>query len=221
MEKTISIPSMLVIILEIDYDRYRVLDVNDVIGFITLFCNSYSLMHRQNQLSVMVHTPRDIHTIYPTESNRQINPFIPVYHTLSHQLTSHLHQILSDEIEQQGNPSSSNSSNGDSSNRQFFLSKAFSKALCIINRQVQTFSLQPRILVFQFGKDRPISYNALMNSIFSAQKLNVAIDALVVSKDDSHFMQVFRWIFRYVFSLPHTCSMNPYIPSYPLSTEFQ
>lgn len=49
--------------------------------------------------------------------------------------------------------------------------------------------LFPRIFVIQRSPDVPEHYISIMNSIFSAQKKNVAIDACILSQEHSPFMQ--------------------------------
>ena len=169
---------------------------------------------------VLVHTAGDCHVVFP----QRTDTFVPNYHNLSVTLVDQLHKLLEEEAKQTGEaPNKESESN-------CFISKAFSTALCVINRQTRSCALQPRVLVIQFGKDRPINYNSMMNSIFrlvrsyivipcisflvssfylhlflsplflhilsitcltySSQKLGVTIDALILSKEDSHIMQV-------------------------------
>jgi hypothetical protein len=76
----------------------------------------------------------------------------------------------------------------------------------------QESTLQPRIIVIQVKRDAAHTYNAVMNTVFryiphfvhdvhmkhhitihlhcSAQKMHVPIDALVLSKNTSNFLQV-------------------------------
>eukprot|EP01039_Chlorochromonas_danica_P007270 gene7270-8043_t len=77
------------------------------------------------------------------------------------------------------------------------LSSALSTALTIVRQQQQDQQeqegvgsrTQARVLLLQFDKDRPQNYNALMNCIFSAQKMEVVVDALLCSSFDSHLLQ--------------------------------
>jgi transcription initiation factor TFIIH subunit 3 len=73
------------------------------------------------------------------------------------------------------------------------MSKALSFALCFINRleaekPVGT-TLYPRILVIQASPDISAQYISVMNSIFSAQKMNVTVDACILGNEDSTFLQ--------------------------------
>jgi len=83
------------------------------------------------------------------------------------------------------------------------LSGALSKAVCIINRQLQLLpKLQPRLLVLQLGKDHAPSYNSIMNSIFSADKMSAPVDAVILAATDSHFLQQACYLTRGVYQRP-------------------
>lgn len=74
---------------------------------------------------------------------------------------------------------------------------ALAKALCYINRLSIAASIakdpaalsSPRILVTSVSPDLTASYIPIMNSIFSAQKLKVVIDACQIYGPDSVFLQ--------------------------------
>jgi len=78
---------------------------------------------------------------------------------------------------------------------------ALTKALCYINRSNQlstvtanfvpnaTKAPDPRILIISVSPDLSASYIPLMNSIFSAQKLKVAIDVCKLYGPDTVFLQ--------------------------------
>ncbi|TFY74142.1 hypothetical protein EWM64_g9871 [Hericium alpestre] len=75
---------------------------------------------------------------------------------------------------------------------------ALAKALCYINRITHTTGsapedpatiTDPRILILSVSPDLSTSYIPIMNSIFSAQKLKVAIDVCKVYGPDTVFLQ--------------------------------
>lgn len=71
-----------------------------------------------------------------------------------------------------------------------------------INKLQTTFGsqVQPRILIVQMFPDDPTTYNSMMNCIFSAQKMNVLIDGLVLSnRYDSSILQVQQCSRNYVY----------------------
>ena len=77
------------------------------------------------------------------------------------------------------------------------LSGALSRALCLIHRITSNSNSQsrkatlskPRILCIAGHLDDQAKYVSMMNSIFSAQRAEVTIDALVVNTTDSTFLQ--------------------------------
>eukprot|EP00300_Choanocystis_sp_HF-7_P015872 c19207_g2_i1.p1 GENE.c19207_g2_i1~~c19207_g2_i1.p1 ORF type:complete len:354 (+),score=59.52 c19207_g2_i1:38-1063(+) len=70
------------------------------------------------------------------------------------------------------------------------LAGALSLSLCYINRLVKEDpSVRPRILILNTCPDQPKQYISIMNSIFSAQKLNTAIDTLEYSPTPATFLQ--------------------------------
>ncbi|KAJ4867717.1 basal transcription factor complex subunit-related [Raphanus sativus] len=77
-----------------------------------------------------------------------------------------------------------------------FLSGSLSMALCYIQRVFRSGHLhpQPRILCLQGSPDGPEQYVAVMNSIFSAQRLMVPIDSCYIGTQNSAFLQQASYI---------------------------
>ncbi|GFR41172.1 hypothetical protein Agub_g1838, partial [Astrephomene gubernaculifera] len=80
----------------------------------------------------------------------------------------------------------------------FALSGSLSRALCLIHRLQQQLLAQrggrgqrgrPRILCLLGCPDTSMQYIPVMNAIFSAQRAQVVIDAVVLAAEDSSFMQ--------------------------------
>lgn len=86
------------------------------------------------------------------------------------------------------------------------LSGALSKALCYINRMQKEKpqgNLQSRMLIFQLCSDIPTQYISVMNAIFSAQKMNVVLDSVVLNTEaDSSFLQQASFITEGVYMRP-------------------
>ncbi|KAF2548442.1 hypothetical protein F2Q70_00020121 [Brassica cretica] len=76
------------------------------------------------------------------------------------------------------------------------LSGSLSMALCYIQRVFRSGHLhpQPRILCLQGSPDGPEQYVAVMNSIFSAQRLMVPIDSCYIGTQNSAFLQQASYI---------------------------
>ncbi|GMP79392.1 hypothetical protein CsSME_00034956 [Camellia sinensis var. sinensis] len=84
------------------------------------------------------------------------------------------------------------------------LSGSLSMALCYIQRVFRSGSLhpQPRILCLHGSPDGPGQYVAVMNAIFSAQRLMVPIDSCVLGVQHSAFLQQASYITGGVYLKP-------------------
>ncbi|GAX73181.1 hypothetical protein CEUSTIGMA_g634.t1 [Chlamydomonas eustigma] len=74
------------------------------------------------------------------------------------------------------------------------LACGLSRALCLINRITTSSSLsracsKPRIVCITGSPDVPLQYIPVMNAIFSAQRAEVVVEALVLHTKDSAFLQ--------------------------------
>jgi len=158
----------------------RIIDVSSMIRCIIMFCNSYTAMNRQNRLCVISQNKTNVKVLYPRRNSFHYDSFIP---------SSEFYSILTSQILQEINLPPTNISSSTPSDTGT-LSQALSKALCIINRQLQCIpGLLGKIFVLQLTKDNHMHYNAMMNSIFSAQKLGILVDAIMLGKHDSSFLQ--------------------------------
>ena len=66
------------------------------------------------------------------------------------------------------------------------LAGGLSHALCILNSKIKTEyqNIKPRILICKCSNDVSSQYISIMNCIFSAQKINIVIDAIVLNSSD-------------------------------------
>lgn len=156
--------------------------------------------------------------ILPSENSKKIDYSFPIYsHPLPPSLIfennedyllpksspdiatfqTHMFNEFSKIVKQQQEYHQSTSSSGSttsSSSIKSKLSNSLSLALTFINRRRKR-SSSSRILSLMFDKDSPQNYNSIMNCIFSAQKLNIVIDTLILSSFESHLMQVCFYFF--------------------------
>ena len=213
-------PNLLCIVVDCDKEAWTTrnnacgenqLNFNEVVSNIILFCNSYAMMHRHNRLAVIAcgrQIPGGYSVVYPRrspatcggggsdahphEAGQQNDDFVPLAHLLPQILASGLQTTQSTALSSSSSPSAC------------FISQSLLTALCIINRQMQLVpGLQCRILVAQMSRDYAPSYNNIMNSIFSADKLGVPIDALVFkAAEESHFLQQACYMTRGVYQRP-------------------
>ena len=72
----------------------------------------------------------------------------------------------------------------------FGLAQALSIALCMCNKHVvMQPKIQCRVCIVQLAKDQSHSYNAVMNSIFTAHKMGLLVDSLNLGRCHSSFLQ--------------------------------
>jgi hypothetical protein len=139
-----------------------VIEVNfhTIITNIIIFLHSYCLSNRENRLIFIAHGFSGNHILFPNLNDEiQSNAinFIPWLPDLSNIITQRLSEIFNIEIEYLKKKEEP----------QRNLSSALSSAITIIRQQQQLFpSLQSRVLVLQFDKDKAQNYNAVMNCIF-------------------------------------------------------
>ena len=176
-----------------------------MVSALVIFCNTYCLMHRHNRLCVLAALPNGCTQMYPRRRVPPNDPkgavcddFVPFGHLLPGILADGLlDSAIIAGIEQ------STPTDVDDLETTPSLSKALSKALCTTQRQVLSSpKLQPRILILQLSQDHVPCYNAIMNSIFSADTLNCPIDAVVLSAKHSHFLQQACYLTRGSYQHP-------------------
>eukprot|EP01031_Cornospumella_fuschlensis_P037389 gene37389-45401_t len=143
-------------------------------------------VRKQNRIVLYGHGLTGAKILYPRvdfESDSQacvdLSPYLP---SLSAVLRENLTSFFQQEIRFR-------TCNDSPKKLKYHLASVLSSALCLCRHQQSANNIQARMLVLQFEKDKPQNYNAIMNSIFSAQKLNIMIDALVCSSFDSHLLQ--------------------------------
>jgi hypothetical protein len=130
----------------------------EFVGALTVFCNSYALMHRENRIAVICCLGDQAKVVYPIVTEHGETSFVPVLHHLSTQLSGHILSAVSEQLSHLASKPTA-----DPTRTRGTLSQAFSMALSILNRHK---NVQSRVLALQFDRDRAQNYNALMNSIF-------------------------------------------------------
>lgn len=182
-------PSFLTVIVEIEPLLLRVLEQNmteeEVFGAFSqlmLFCRAYSLFCRDNRLMILGYTSLGVHFLYPKIEGNASPDFIPSLPELQDVVFEGLRDVLEQwrgHFGQHGGKS--------------LLSMALSQALATSNRLQMQLGVQARVLSIHFNRNPSQynqNYNSVMNCIFSAQKMKIIIDALVMSTFDSNLMQV-------------------------------
>ena len=142
----------------------NLIKLDDYIRSIVFFISSYCLLHRYNQVVIIANHPQNPKILYPRRDNDDNckDNFVPTMHLLP----SIIAQGILSATQDIASLKSDNTNEKKSS-----LSQCLSLSLCMISKQLKKFSkLQPRILISQVTKDDSTTYNAVMNSIFSAQR---------------------------------------------------
>lgn len=153
------------------------------ISQVCAFINTYQLLNEASRLAVLASGSRSAPTLYSDlhllADPESAGPSIPAAQVVATELKS----LLEAESEALG---AAELSGGR-------MSAAMSTALCMLSiacSQTTASNLaRPRMLILQVSADVPSQYIACMNSIFSAQRLNVTIDAVCVAGHLSGFVQ--------------------------------
>lgn len=185
--------------------------LNDLVKCMVIFCNAFSLMHRKNKILLLGNHPDGVHKIFPPSSDKSANFFeedltlISASQSLPIAVAKGLLQSGNYDHIDDVNASSSSSSSSKTKTQQSTLVNALSISLCAINKQIQkhkNLQLQPQILIIQVLQDKSQTYNSIMNAIFSAQKLHVPIDSIVLSKESSNFLQQASFLTSGIYQHP-------------------
>ncbi|KIK67218.1 hypothetical protein GYMLUDRAFT_37291 [Collybiopsis luxurians FD-317 M1] len=171
------------------------LSLSSFLSQLFAFLNAHIASRHENTLAVFGAFPRNSLLLYsstdppeesPSHDSNSFPPFKIVNSTIMRNILSQL-DSLSDEEQA---PTA--------------LVGALTKALCYINRLTLEFNAStanateglepltlpdPRILILSVSPDQTASYIPVMNSIFSAQKLKVTIDACQLYGPDTVFLQ--------------------------------
>eukprot|EP00871_Galdieria_phlegrea_P003201 jgi/Galph1/3882/GphlegSOOS_G2557.1 len=167
----------------------RLLDV--LVSQLAAFCSLFLLSNSANKVVVFACNENDVSVIYEDESlNGSIWESVSagnsshnlkekqerlknIFSLLKTNIASFLESISGETINQEGAA----------------ISAALSLALCYMNRRVSRESYEQRILCLNATVDQPAQYLSFVNSLFCAQRLNIAIDACNLCEEDSSFQQ--------------------------------
>ena len=155
----------------------KLISYENMLEQLFLFINNFLMFHSDNRFAFISNHPTDTKFLFPTgviaEGDSQVH-FLSQIGMIREQLKS---IVPMDSLTSQKS--------------QF--SAALSLALCYINRvkkaEVISGRLDCRILVIQGTADSPAQYIPMMNCIFSAQKINIIVDACVLGLTESTFLQ--------------------------------
>eukprot|EP00892_Ulva_mutabilis_P008289 jgi/Ulvmu1/5832/UM025_0090.1 len=159
------------------------LSTKEYIGQICTFFNTFQLLNDSNRLAVLASCNTGVACLY-TDFELLLDPeAVVVRGAAAEAVVENLTGIV------EGDPPS-DEPDGSVCNH---MSAALSKAMCMISRYASrsqtSASPAARILILQASPDVTNQYIACMNAIFSAQRLNVAIDGIAITSIKSSFIE--------------------------------
>jgi hypothetical protein len=140
-----SDPSILTIIVDTNplawklrgqFGPDNMIDINELVSQLIVFCHCYALLHRSNRIVVIANHPSESTVVYPRrgeEEGLKRDDLIPTCHNLQSVLSKGLLEAVQGIESNLLNPSSSDNSNRrvtDSSDRDSCLAQSLSIALC-------------------------------------------------------------------------------------------
>lgn len=143
-------------------------DLNFFIVSLTTFCNSYCLLHRNNQLSIIAYSHHGVEFIFPNNKNTVCNSnhdYIPSMPDLTKDLVAAFSTCIQNHA---------STLEGVRNHEKNCLSSALSTSLTIMNKYFLSSHILCRILNIQFDKDVENNYNSIMNSIFRYTNVTVS-----------------------------------------------
>ncbi|KAL7115252.1 hypothetical protein ABFS83_04G170200 [Erythranthe nasuta] len=160
------------------------------ISHVLAFLNSILLVNQQNQVVVLATGHNSCDYVFDSSVAQSQN-----------QRAEHLLQKLEEFVDKDESLCREESVDGQGFS---LLSGSLSMALCYIQRVFRSGPLHPhpRILCLHGSPDGPGQYVAIMNSIFSAQRSMVPIDACVIGTQHSAFLQQASYITGGVYLKP-------------------
>lgn len=154
--------------------------LEETIEALLAFLNAFSMLNYRNKVAVFASHLTQSRMLFPKDPASESTS----NHTLASDVTEGIKELVADQT-----PGSRHSFGEEAAST---MSAAVSLALCYINRSTQSSKQAPtssRLLMLQVSPDEPSQHIAMMNSIFTAQRMGVCMDAFVLSSAESVFMQ--------------------------------
>ncbi|GIL99299.1 hypothetical protein Vretimale_4493 [Volvox reticuliferus] len=160
-----------------------------VIPQLLSFTNAYAMLNSHNRLAIFAGQQEMCHLVHlglGEDANSSADSVFPA---------GSLHARLSELVARckQAAVTAPAADAGAAAPSGFALSGGLSRALCLLHRlQHQRGGRprgRPRVLCVLGSIDAPMQYIPVMNAIFSAQRAEVVLDAVVLASEDSSFLQ--------------------------------
>lgn len=157
-------------------DKKRI-TFREFIDIVYIFTQAHLMLSKDNTVHIIAAHPSGCTVLYPSSE------------ATASEADFDLHSLIERLLPALSLPSQ-RAVGGDRDPHFHHLAQALSRSLCAINRKLQVNPTNlSKILCLQISRDAPSNYNAIMNTIFSAQKFGIPVDALIFSEDDSSFLQ--------------------------------
>uniref|UniRef100_M4BTB8 General transcription factor IIH subunit n=1 Tax=Hyaloperonospora arabidopsidis (strain Emoy2) TaxID=559515 RepID=M4BTB8_HYAAE len=156
-----------------------------------VFVNSYLLLHRSNRIVIIAAHAGKSAMLYPNPEQEDTSGSAEQAAKVNAGVMQRLQELSDAPLD-------------NAKTNRTAIAASLSRALCFINRAIhEDPELRPRILVIQKSPDVSEHYIAIMNGIFSAQKKNVAVDACILSSEQSSFMQQAAYLTGGIYYKPN------------------
>jgi transcription initiation factor TFIIH subunit 3 len=159
------------------------MQLSEFLSVLVTFLNAYRLMNRATQIRIIGSHLSGANLLF--DSTRESG-------NLAKELSRNLKKLL------KSSPGSDEARTEETGSK---LGAALSLSICICNKLIRE-EILPRILVFSVAPDLSHQYVAVMNCIFSAQKLRILIDSCVLFAEDSPLLQQASYITGGVYLRP-------------------
>ncbi|XP_052800499.1 general transcription factor IIH subunit 3-like [Mya arenaria] len=167
----------------------RQITLTRCVDSVMVFANSHLMMNHSNKLAIIAAHCNASHFLYPkknlstedVEGDEQTNDGkYELFERMNDQVKNEIKDLVINSMEMEFENDS-------------LIAGSLAMALCYIHRMEKECThgvkLSSRILVVKASQDNPAQYMNLMNSVFTAQKQNVVIDACVLDTDSGLLQQ--------------------------------
>lgn len=192
--------------------KNKIFTLSDFISATVGFLNVYKTLNQNNAIAVIAAHNTKAEYIYPTRDKYFDKSYSPWERfeqigDVDEQVRQNLKALANEQIEalNADHPLSNDS----------MITSAIGMALCYVNRIQRKFTFTEevnyRILVLKACDDSANQYMNFMNTVFTAEKLNVIIDSCVINQDSSLLQQACNLTNGFYFKVPQVHGLLQYL----------
>ncbi|XP_052270361.1 general transcription factor IIH subunit 3-like isoform X2 [Dreissena polymorpha] len=171
-------------------NQEKQLTLSKCLDSLMVFANSHLMMHHMNKLAIISAHSNASFFLYPKRSSNE--NVQAVNGDESHDGKYELFERMNEDVKTEIKDLVLNSVEVEFENDSL-IAGALSMSLCYIHRMEKEcpvgIKLSARVLVIKAADDNPAQYMNFMNSVFTAQKQNVVIDACILESDSGLLQQ--------------------------------